>query len=384
MKGRFTFRKEGQVFVLTSADRTQHRIGPRHRKHEWLSRVDPGKVINVNRRWTSAKDHQGLYDVLEGPSNNSPLPENGRKSEKQRKAVHRLTKREVLFRQFRKFTRKSQEAYVISRIWHRLGLDDVEMLTQQYVRRESGGHALTDAYFPQVGIHIEVMEDAHHKNVELDAIRKEEIVDVTGHQVYDVWPGRDENGEGSLDKLHETIDAIVSTIRSKREDKIRSGNWEPWDPEFKYSVERWRAAGEVSLENRAAFRLISDACNAFGHQYEGYQKAWASNPMDGSTGLWFPKLYPNKAWHNELSADGRTIVERCLSSDPALRQDHYRRCSERTRNRVTFARVASPMGMTLYRFVGVFEMDKANSSPDGTVRYTRVAVSAKTNPLARA
>ena len=373
---RYVFRKEAQDFVLTGEDGSELRIEDGHRKYTWLCGVSPGRVVRISEsgRWTSAKDYARLYDRLSG----KPV------IQRVSRIQSRLTKREVLFRQFRKFTRKSQEAYVISRIWHQLDLDDVEMLTQQYVRRESGGHALTDAYFPQVGIHIEVMEDAHHKKVELDAIRKEEIVDVTGHKVYDVWPGRDENGEGSLDKLHETIDAIVSKIRSKREDKIRSGNWEPWDPEFKYSVERWRAAGEVSLENRAAFRLISDACNAFGHQYEGYQKAWASNPMDASTGLWFPKLYPNKAWHNELSADGQTIVEICLSSDPELRRDHYRRCSERTRNRVTFARVASPMGMTLYRFVGVFEMDKANSSPDGTVRYSRVAISAKTKPLERA
>ena len=261
---RYVFRKEAQDFVLTGEDGSELRIEDGHRKYTWLCGVSPGRVVRISEsgRWTSAKDYARLYDRLSG----KPV------IQRVSRIQSRLTKREVLFRQFRKFTRKSQEAYVISRIWHQLDLDDVEMLTQQYVRRESGGHALTDAYFPQVGIHIEVMEDAHHKKVELDAIRKEEIVDVTGHKVYDVWPGRDENGEGSLDKLHETIDAIVSKIRSKREDKIRSGNWEPWDPEFKYSVERWRAAGEVSLENRAAFRLISDACNAFGHQYEGYQK----------------------------------------------------------------------------------------------------------------
>lgn len=370
---RHAFRKEGEVFVLKGEDKSEFRINRDHHKYSWLCGVSQGRVISISKsgRWTSAKDYHHLYDQLSGK------PVVTRVS----RQTNRLTKREVLFRQFRKFTRKSQEAYVISRIWHQLDLDDVEMLTQQYVRRESGGHALTDAYFPQVGIHIEVMEDAHHKNVELDAIRKEEIVDVTGHEVYDVWPGRDQNGEGSLSTLHETIDVIVSKIRDKRESKIHSGDWEPWNPEFKYSVERWRAAGEVSLQNNAAFRLISDACNAFGHQYEGYQKAWASNPMDASTGLWFPKLYPNKAWHNELSADGRTIVEKCLSPDPALRRDHFIRCSERTRNRVTFARVASPMGMTLYRFVGVFEMDKANSSPDGTVRYTRIAVSTRTKPL---
>ncbi len=382
MQGRFAFWKEGHEFVLISANCEQHRISRMHRKYKWLSRVESGRVINVNRRWTSAKDYGDLYGFLEQhvPSSIAAQKQN---SEKRRKLPQRLTKREVLFRQFRKFTRKSQEAYVISRIWHRLGLDDVEMLTQQYVHRESGGYALTDAYFPQVGIHIEVMEDAHREKVELDAIRKEEIVEVTGHNVLEVWPGRDAEGGGSLNALHNRIEDIVFLIRSKREIKIQSGDWEPWDPEFKYSVDKWRAAGEVSLKNQAAFRLIADACNAFGHRYEGYQKAWATNPMDSSTGLWFPKLYPNKAWHNELSADGRTIVEKCLSLDPELRRDHFLQCSQRTMNRVTFARVISPMGMTLYRFVGVFEMDHLNSSPNGTVCYRRIAVSAKTKPLSQ-
>ena len=47
-----------------------------------------------------------------------------------------VTKEESLFRQFRRLNRKSREAYVVSGIWHRIDSDEVEMITQQYVRRK--------------------------------------------------------------------------------------------------------------------------------------------------------------------------------------------------------------------------------------------------------
>ena len=104
MKGRFAFRREGQDFILTSASRDEFRIGPEHRKYGWLTQVESGRVININARWTSARDYGGLYGLLQGEAGTLSFGEKGRQFRKARKASMRLTKREVLFRQFRKFT----------------------------------------------------------------------------------------------------------------------------------------------------------------------------------------------------------------------------------------------------------------------------------------
>ena len=382
MKGRFAFRKEGDDFMLISASRDEFRIGPGHRKYAWLSRVEPGRVININARWTSARDYGGLYGLLQGDAAGVPVLEKRGQSRRARKASMRLTKREVLFRQFRKFTRKSQEAYVISRIWHRLDCDDVEMITQQYVKRP-GGYALTDAYFPQFNVHIEVQEDAHQNHVEADLARKQDIVEVTRDNVILIWPGDSQDDEASLQKLHQQIEDVVKDFRNRRADMMSQGMWKPWnDPGYEFSIERWCREGEVSLSKGGALRTIWEVCNTFGHRYAGgYQRAWTTNPMDPKTGLWFPKLYVNADWDNRLSEDGVWIREAYTGNDVAKQAKHERIVDDRGQDRVTFAHVKSPLGVTLYRFVGVFRMDVDRSEPHkGVWWYQRVATSAKTAP----
>jgi len=283
-----------------------------------------------------------------------------------------MTKEESLFRQFKRLNRKSREAYVVSGIWHRLESDEVEMITQQYVRRKEGGHALTDAYFPQFNLHIEVDEGFHRKQVVQDDLRKQDIVDATGHEVVRI------KADVGLDEIHRQIEAVADRMKSAMASQKASEEWKPWDPAFQHSPERYRALGEVSIANGAAFHRIADACNAFGHQYSGYQKAWASNPLDPGTYLWFPKLYENRDWANSLSEDGATIVECCLSPKRSVRRAHFDKVMspDRDVDRITFAHGKSPLGETLYRFVGVFRIDRVSSDPETGTIYRRIASSA--------
>lgn len=281
-----------------------------------------------------------------------------------------MTKEESLFRQFSRLNKKSKEAYIVSGIWHRLDSDEIELITQQYVRRGAGGYALTDAFFPQFNLHVEVDEGYHRFQVKQDELRNRDIVDATGHEVIRV------NAEAPLSVIHQQITKVAERMRSEMRRMQHQGVWTPWDPAFQYSPERFRALGEVSIANGAAFHRISDACNAFGHHYAGYQKAWARNPLDPSSYLWFPKLYKNRDWANALSDDGLMITERCLSSDRSVRLAHHQRVLSRDVDRITFAHGTSPLGETLYRFVGVFRTDKALSHPDRGTIYRRIATRA--------
>lgn len=281
-----------------------------------------------------------------------------------------VTKEESLFRQFKRLNRKSREAYVVSGIWHRIDSDEVEMITQQYVRRKEGGHALTDAYFPQFNLHIEVDEGFHRKQVVQDDLRKQDIVDATGHEVVRI------KADVRLAEIHRQIEGVAERLRAGMDAQRAEGSWKPWDPAFQHSPERYRALGEVSISNGAAFHRIADACNAFGHDYSGYQKAWASNPLDSSTYLWFPKLYENRDWANSLSEDGCTITELCLSPKKSFRKAHHDRAMSRNVDRITFAHGKSPLGETLYRFVGVFRTDKEASHPERGTIYRRIATAA--------
>src|SRR5690606_23199633 len=92
---------------------------------------------------------------------------------------------EYNLRQLRRSYKKKYENYVVSRIFHSVNrFEDVQMVTQQYVKRPEG-FALTDLYFPQFKLHVEV-DELHHeatKNIIEDNYRELDIINATeGHR----------------------------------------------------------------------------------------------------------------------------------------------------------------------------------------------------------
>ena len=87
-------------------------------------------------------------------------------------------KLDYISRLLQRTSSKRIEHYVISRIWHLLDNYEVKMTPQQYVTREVSQYALTDVYFPQIGLHVEANEPAHYESVDKinrDLKRQQEI-----------------------------------------------------------------------------------------------------------------------------------------------------------------------------------------------------------------
>ncbi|MBW6100161.1 hypothetical protein KZ774_08700 [Escherichia coli] len=63
--------------------------------------------------------------------------------------------------------------------------------------------------------------------------------------------------------------------------------------------------------------------------------------------VWFPKLYGNSDWGNELTDDGNKIIERNIKDDEGY--------TERWDKRIVMAHSRDELNRTLYRFLGVFE-----------------------------
>lgn len=93
-----------------------------------------------------------------------------------------MDKKEYIIRQLGRTKNKKYEAYVVSRIIHLLNNFDIKIVTQQYVVRPEG-RALTDLFFPQLSIHIEVDEEHHKSNIQDDKIREADIVNATNHTI---------------------------------------------------------------------------------------------------------------------------------------------------------------------------------------------------------
>src|SRR5436305_13620063 len=95
-------------------------------------------------------------------------------------------KLEYITRLFKKMSAKGIETYVISRVWHLLNNDEIKIIPQQYVRHSNGQYSVTDIYFPQFDIHIEVNEPGHYQSdakISSDALRETNIIAASGHQV---------------------------------------------------------------------------------------------------------------------------------------------------------------------------------------------------------
>lgn len=274
---------------------------------------------------------------------------------------------------------KKYEAYVIHRIIAKIDDIGLKFVTQQYVNRgeksENGKKfALTDLYFPQLGIHIEVDEE-HHFNAdakEADAMRTRDIVSQTsGHNVLRV------NATGpSLEEINASIDAVVEIIKTVRDNLL---DFMPWDIETEYSVDTYIAMGEIDANKDVALRTSAEVCNCFGHNYKGWYKGGAKHPHENNTILWFPKLYENDGWNNQLSDDETRITEGSVDQQKQKQHfDDFMKNHITATRRIVFARVRSNLGDVMYRFRGVYEVSKEETEKNGRLVWLRTSTTTKT------
>ena len=268
----------------------------------------------------------------------------------------------------KKTSTKGIELYVISRIWHRLDNFDIKMIPQQYVSRESSQYALTDVYFPQIGLHVEVNEPAHYESeekVNSDLKRKQEIEAKTGHKVFVI------DCRQTLEGIHSQIDELVDIIKSKAKQQLEKETFKPWKPENEHNPKYWKNKGSISLSDEVAFHTIEDICLLFEADYKKTQRGFLrkggiSNPKNTSQIIWWPSEYSRSGWLNKLDDVNGIITE--THSDPVKKSEHYKQHIKENQTRIVFYHYKDILGQTTYKYVGVFTNDKEKSNPDiGTV-----------------
>ena len=154
------------------------------------------------------------------------------------------------------------------------------------------------------------------------------------------------------------MEKILSKIKQLKDENL----FIPWDIDLEFNPETYIKRGYIDISDNVAFKTIKDACNCFGHNYSGYQQAGASHP-DSDIMLWFPKLFPNDKWINDISPDEETITER--NADDEIAREHIDGYILHTNGmqhkRIVFAKVHGNLGDTLYRFRGLYELSLKDS-----------------------
>lgn len=264
------------------------------------------------------------------------------------------TKLNFILKQISKTNKRNCENYVVTRIYNLINDLDIKFITQQYVSRGNNSYALTDMYFPQFNLHVEIDEPHHKKIVEADKLREEDIVSMTNSKVMRV------DFTKSLEKIHNQIYEIVNYINLNK--KMLKDKFIPWDIDNESNPEIYVQLGQIKEDDNVAFRTIYEACNCFGLNYKGFQRGGTKHPIEKNTLIWFSKLYVNDLYSNKISEDGNTIFEsnkkKVFSGEDILKEVESDRFLSR---RIVFGRVIGPLGDIMYKFKGEFEVDKDDS-----------------------
>ena len=285
-----------------------------------------------------------------------------------------MDKLEYIARQISRARKKPYEHYVVTRIWHLLNDLSIKFVTQQYVKRPEG-RALTDMFFPQLKIHIEVDEGFHKKQFDWDKLRQADIINATGHEVIRVDVTKD------INTVNQKIDEIINKLKNK---KKSLSNFKPWDLEAEINPQTYIDKGFIDLSDDCAFKTMVDAANCFGNNYKpkGIWKGGAKHPYEKDKIIWFPKLYKNKEWNNSISDNEKVITE--ISAIPEKIQPHFENVlNNQVHKRIVFARVKSPLGDIMYRFKGEYELKTEQSKKENKLIWERISERVSTYPQQR-
>jgi very-short-patch-repair endonuclease len=291
-----------------------------------------------------------------------------------------MTKKEYIKKQISRTNKKEYENYVITRIIHRLNDLDIKFVTQQFVRRPEG-RALADLYFPQLNEFVEIDEGQHKGFTEKDKNRDADFISMIG-----VEPFRIDVESKTIEQINEVIDNYVCKLDSKIKTLKASKEFKAWDIERDFNPEYWIKRGKIRVKDDVAFRTMVSAASCFGKKFKvnSIWKGGVKHPLNPKKSMiWFPKLYINKKWFNEISSDENEIYEHYLKkdkNDSYSIKEHINECLKNSvKIRIVFARVKDNLGFTLYRFKGVFELNvKKTISENNGVYWRRISHEVKT------
>lgn len=277
---------------------------------------------------------------------------------------------EYISKLLKKMNAKGIETYIISRIWHLLNNDEIKMVPQQYIRHVNGQYSLTDLYFPQFNLHVEVNEPGHYQNDEQiisDIIREQNIVGSSKHQIMIVDCSKE------IAEIHQQVDSIIDVIWSSALVQVKSKTFKPWQPELEYKAAFHKNQSVLKVSENIALETIEQICELFQVPVPkmGFlRKGAVPFPRMENTIIWWPSS-DNKNWVNTISLDGKTITEK--ASNEKVPGSHASGVLAHPHFRITFFKNRDVLGYTYYRFKGIFELDFARSNSNDGLFWSKIS-----------
>lgn len=208
-----------------------------------------------------------------------------------------MNKRDYLVKTFSRTKRKDYENYILTAIWHKLDNIDIKPVSQQYVKRKNGTHALMDLYFPQLHIEVEVDEVYHQDNQEADKLRMDDIISAVNEEFIEDFLCLRIDATKSLEEINDRINEVVKIIKDKAL-KIPL-KWKTYEEE----IIQLKQKEYLSIYDDIAFKNIKDIANTvFGKNAKGYQRSFFR--VKDNIWLWCPKLSITEDGYTKSAAGG--------------------------------------------------------------------------------
>ena len=275
-----------------------------------------------------------------------------------------MDKKEYIVNQLRRTFNKKYENYCITRIYHLLNRNDVQIITQQMFKREKDKEiALADLYFPQINLSIEIDEPHHFSQKDADRQREQEIKEkkalidqkliALGEVIYHDLEIERIDVSKSIEEINSRIDEIISIINKKISEL--GDEFIPWENCDK-TPEDYIKLGEISCRDNVGLHTIQEVSELFNKGYRGTQKCFFST-NDDKFYIWCPKLkledtdFIDNHYQNEISLDGKFIYETEKDND-----EFY--TYERPRERIVFPKYKDETGCWRYKFKGIYRFNK--------------------------
>lgn len=137
--------------------------------------------------------------------------------------------------------------------------------------------------------------------------------------------------------------------------------------------------GYINIDDNAEFRTIANAASCFGKNYKGLQRSYFRHPKELNKRLWFPKLYENREWNNQISEDELEITSKSKFSE-RNQQEIDKIDADKEYIVIVFAREKSHSGNFMYHFKGEYQLDHSTTNYENGHVWKRIETRVKTYP----
>jgi len=290
-----------------------------------------------------------------------------------------MDKIEYIANQLRRTFNKKYENYCITRIYHLLNRDDVQIITQQMFKRKDGKIALADLYFPQLNIYIEIDEGHHGNNInkEKDKQRDKSVLENTKTKT-EIEKKKKLKALGEvvnnnklkkerikvycndLNKINKKIDAIVKKIKTMI--KQMGKKFIPWTNIYK-TPEDYIREKEIKVNQNVSLRTIQEVSELFNKGYTATQKCYFSTSKENEM-VWCPTLKiedddcKSNKYENEISSDGKTIYEINKRNEDLYKGIKY----DDKEIRIAFPKYEDATGSKRYKFKGIYKLNRKKTN----------------------